>query len=181
MLVVFALVIAVLFVCGVLVFVRPSTGFITTFSIALLLSGLAIGRIELVVAGFVIFVATMAAIVFKESGLWARRILITCGLVVIVVSGYVLFEQWGLLNLTVFLLFVGMVIGIAMTKDSGLWARRILITCGLVMIVVSNFVLFEDGGLFGLIVFLLFVGTVIGIAMTLELSTAAFVISTIGS
>jgi len=124
------LVIVLLFVCGMLAFVRLSLGLITAFSIALLLSGLAIERIELAIAGFVVFIAAVAAIIFKESGLWVRRILITCGLVVIVVS---------------------------------------------------NFVLFEERGLLGLIVFLLFVGTVIGIAMTLELTTAAYVISTISS
>jgi type II secretory pathway component PulF len=112
-----ALVIAILFALGLLAFARPSAGFITAFGIALLLSGLAIERIELVIAGFVIFVAAMAAIVFKESGLWARRILITFALVVIVISSFVLLGQWGLLSLMVFLLFVGAVIGIVMTLE----------------------------------------------------------------
>ena len=117
MLVAAALVIAMLFVLGLLAFARPSAGFITAFGIALLLSGLAIERIELVVAGFIVFMAAVAAIVFKESGLWARRILITCGLVVIVVSSFVLFGQFGLLSLMVFLLFAGAVIGIVMTLE----------------------------------------------------------------
>jgi type IV pilus assembly protein PilC len=112
-----ALVIAILFALGLLAFARPSAGFITAFGIALLLSGFAIERIELVVAGFVVFMAVMAAIVFKESGLWARRILITFALVVIVISSFVLLGQWGLLSLMVFLLFVGTVIGIVMTLE----------------------------------------------------------------
>jgi type II secretory pathway component PulF len=114
-----ALVIVLMFVCGALAFVRPVTGLIASaaIGITLLLLGLTMGRTELVVAGLAVFIAAMVAIVFKKGGLWTRRILTACGWVVIVVVGFVLFGQWGSLGLLVFLLFVGVVSGIAKTSE----------------------------------------------------------------
>jgi type II secretory pathway component PulF len=111
------LLIVLLFVCGMLAFVRPSAGLIALFCITLLLSGLAIERIELVVAGLVVFIALTAAIAFKKGGLWVRRILIAFSLGVIVVAGFVLFGMWGSLGLMIVLLFAGAVIGVVMTLE----------------------------------------------------------------
>jgi type II secretory pathway component PulF len=113
-----ALVIVLLFVCGVLVFVRPVTGFIAgaSFGISLFILGIVFERIELTLGGPAVFLVTLLVIAFKKWGLWARRISIVCGLGLLVTAGFVLFGEWGLLGLAVFLLFVVAMIGAAVTS-----------------------------------------------------------------
>jgi type II secretory pathway component PulF len=112
-----ALVIILIFICGVLAFVLPVAGYIAAFGILLLLLGLGVEWTELAAIGLAVFITAMAAIAFKKGGLWVRRILIAFSLVVIVDAGFVLFGMWGSLGLMIVLLFTGAVIGIVMTLE----------------------------------------------------------------
>lgn len=111
------LVILLLFVCGVLALVLPIAEYIAAFGILLLLLGLGVEWTELAITGLVVFITATAAIAFKKGGLWVRRILIACSLVVIVVAGFVLFGMWGSLGLMIVLLFTGAVVSIVMTLE----------------------------------------------------------------
>jgi type II secretory pathway component PulF len=112
-----ALVIAVLFVCGVLAFFRPGLGFIASaaLGIALVVSGLANEWIELVVAGPAVFLVALVAMgIFsrqQERGLWARTlarwILAACGLLLLVVVSFAFFGRGGSFGLMAVLMVVG--------------------------------------------------------------------------
>lgn len=60
-------------------------------------------------------------------------------------------------------------------------AKWILIGFALLLLFVTAFAVFGSGGMFGLVLFLLFIGAVIGYGLTSRQATAAYVISTIGS
>jgi type IV pilus assembly protein PilC len=129
----FALMIVLLLACGVFAFYYPVWWFIagTAVGIALLLSGIATEQLELVLTGPAIIILVLVALIFKKFRLFAIRILISCGLMVLVIGGFVVFGR--------------------------------------------------GGGSVGLIVFMMFTGALIGVMSTSELTTAAYVISTIGS
>jgi type II secretory pathway component PulF len=66
-------------------------------------------------------------------------------------------------------------------KKWGIWGRCILIIFGTGLFVIAGFVLLGMGGFWGLLIFLLFVEAMFGLVVTSGMTTAAYVISTIGS
>jgi type IV pilus assembly protein PilC len=61
------------------------------------------------------------------------------------------------------------------------WARWILAVCGFSVLGIIGFVVCGQGGSFGLIFVILFIGAVIGAFITSELNRAAYILTTIGS
>lgn len=82
--------------------------------------------------------------------------------------------------------FVGLA-GVCWSNNTGsaAWpriiAKSIFAACGVVFLVVLGFALFGQGGLLGLVIFLLFGGAVISAVLTSRFATAAYVISTISA
>ena len=115
----FALMIVLLLACGVLAFYYPVWGFIagTAVGIALVLSGIAIDRLELIISGPAIILLVLATLVFKKFRLLSIQILIACGLIVIVIGGFIFFGRGGSVGLIVFLMFMGAVIGVVSTSE----------------------------------------------------------------
>ena len=112
------IVILLLFVCGVLAFVRPLTGFIAAaaFGITLTVLGIVFEQIEPAVGGIAVFFATLLIIAFKKWPSGTKRILIFCGSGLLVVAGFMLFGMGGLYGLLFYLLFIGAMSDAAVTS-----------------------------------------------------------------
>ncbi len=120
------LVIVLLFLCGVLAFLRPMWGLFVSGAVAigLVVFALAIECAELVIVSPVPFILATAEICFlipkdektRTIRIFAGRFLMTCVLVGLVVLGFILFGQWGSLGLLLLLFFGGAVFGAAATS-----------------------------------------------------------------
>ncbi|MGA2094013.1 MAG: hypothetical protein ABSH16_11515, partial [Sedimentisphaerales bacterium] len=115
-----ALSIAIVIACGVFAFYMPRLGFITGIivSIALALNGVIYGYMELVAAAPLVLFISIIATVFspRREGprwvrVWARRILMVCGLIILGVGSVALFGQGGPFGLILIAMFVSAVIG----------------------------------------------------------------------
>ncbi|MGD0078582.1 MAG: type II secretion system F family protein [Sedimentisphaerales bacterium] len=134
-----ALSIAIVIACGVFAFYMPRLGFITgvIVSIALALNGVIYDYMELVAAAPLVLFISIIATVFSPRREGPRWVLV--------------------------------------------WARRILMVYGLIILGVGSVALFGQGGPFGLILIAMFVSAVIGAIASSEFARATYVITTIGS
>ena len=121
-----AFVIVLLVFCGVLIFYKPGMGFVAgiLLSVALVVCGSAIERMELVGASPVIFFLTMTVTAFgpRRDGsqwarIWARRVLTACGLIVLTFGSFAFFGIWGGVGLVFVQLFIWAVIGAFATSE----------------------------------------------------------------
>ncbi|GEM_PF-371871 len=90
-----------------------------------------------------------------------------------------------LLILTPFIFFAAVIIAAFGPRREGsegvrLWARRLLLACGLLVITIWAFMFLGAWGGFGLIIVQLFIGALIGAFTTSEFARSSYVITTIG-
>jgi type II secretory pathway component PulF len=121
-----ALAIVLMVASGVLAFYRPGMGFVAgiLLSVALVVCGAAIERMELVAVSPVVFFLAMTVTAFgprREGSLrariWARRILTACGLIVITFGAFAILGVWGGFGLVFVQLFIWAVIGAFATSE----------------------------------------------------------------
>ena len=109
------LLIALMFICGMLAFLWPLTGLIAglTLSIVLIYVGVVFEQEEPAVGGIVVLIITLLSIVFKKWGTWARQILIIGGLGLFAIASFFFFGIWGFFGLAFYLISVEAIIAVA--------------------------------------------------------------------
>jgi type II secretory pathway component PulF len=104
-----------LFVCGVLAFLRPLIGFTAgiVFGATQIYLGIIFERDELIAGGIAVFLITMLIIAFKKWPFWMKWISIICGSGLLAVAGFMLFGIGGFYGILFYFLFIGAMISAA--------------------------------------------------------------------